>query len=318
MIKKILFLVLLFVVSTMANSVKPTTKIVLSGGVTDMVRDTKNLYISTVAGKVDIVDIKRKKSIKVIKLKKIKDFVGELMPPKIYSVDVKDGTVLLVSQAPKGYSEIYQYKNDKLENIISKDKKIFVLRAKYIDKNKILFATISNELFAYDIAKKKLIWKNHVSYSKFSSFKMDKLKKRVVVSDESGDIKLHNIEDGRLLKKFSKNNLDNVFQLDFVNDTIITAGQDMKAFVIDVTTGDSYVKKADFLVYSCSLSSDGKLGAFSKYQNNDVQIFDIDKKTDIVKLVGNKMNITNIIFLNNHEIFVSSDAKQLNYYNLKK
>ncbi len=318
MIKKVLFLTILIVVPLAAYSVKPTNKIMLSGGVTDMVNDQDNLYVSTANGKVDIVHIKNKKLKKTIKLKKIKDFVGEPIDPKIYSIDVIKDNILLVSQEEKGYSKIYQYSNNKLNTIISKDKKMFILRAKYITKHTILFATIGNELFLYNIKTNKLLWKNHISYSKFSYFKLSEDKKTVAISDESGDIKLHNIKDGRLLKKFTKNNLDNVFQIDFKNDTIITAGQDMKSFVIDTVMKDtSYEKKAEFLVYSCALSGDGKYGAFSKYQNNDVIVFDINNKANIARLTHSNMNITKILFLNNDEIFVSSEAKQLNYYKLK-
>ncbi len=317
MLKKLLIIIYLLFVSLQANSIVPTKKIEVSAGITDMVVSKNKLIVATTDGKVDIVDVTTAKTIKTIKLDKIKDFVGELINPKIYSVDSINDKILIVAQVSKGYSEIYEFIGDKLVKIVSKEKKMFILRAKYITDSKILFATIGNEMYSYDTATKKRVWKNHISYSKFSYFKMSADKTTVVISDESGDLKLHSIKDGRLLEKFTKNNLDNVFQIDYKNDMIITAGQDMKTFVIDTTTKDSYKIKANFLVYSCAFNSDASIGAYSKYQNNDVSVFDTESKREIAILTGNKMNISKILFLNNKEIFVACDDKQLNYYKLK-
>ncbi len=317
MIKKLLIIICLLFVSLQANSLLPTKKIQASAGITDMIVSKNKLIVATTDGKVDMIDTKTAKILQTIKLDKIKDFVGELINPKIYSVDSINDKILIVAQVSKGYSEIYEYIAGKLSKIVSKEKKMFILRAKYINNNKILFATIGNEMYSYDTTTKKRLWKNHISYSKFSYFQMSADKTTVAISDESGDIKIHNIKDGRLLEKFTKNNLDNVFQIDYKNDMIITAGQDMKTFVIDTTTKDSYKIKANFLVYSCALNNSATTGAYSKYQNNDVSVFDTQTKNEIAILTGNKMNISKILFLNNKEIFVASDDKQLNYYKLK-
>lgn len=316
MIKKILVLIFVSATIIQANSIKPTSKIFVSGGITDMIISSNKLLVATTQGKIDVIDINTKKITKTITLDKIKDFVGELIYPKAYSVDSINNKILVVAQVPKGYSEIYEFVDNKLTKIISKDSKMFILRAKYINQDTILFATIGNEMISYDTKTKLKKWKNHISYSKFSYFMISENKQTVAISDESGDIKLHNIKDGRLLKKYTQNNLDNVFQIDFKNSLIITAGQDRKTFIIDTTMSDSFMKKANFLVYSCALNADATIGAYSKYQNNDVSVFDIETKNEITKLTGNKMNISKILFLNNKEIFVASDAKQLNYYKL--
>jgi hypothetical protein len=312
------FLFSLFLsVSAYGNAMKPTLSFNANGGVTDMVYSNNILYISTTEGSVDLYDIKQNKIINSIKLKNIKNFLGKEVAPKVYCVDILNDSILFASKEQLGFSNIFKYENGKLTNIIDIKEEKSILRTKWIDKNTIIFATLSNQFYLYDIKNKKIKWEIQVSTSKFSNLVLNEKRDQFLVADESGDLKLHSIKDGSFIKSFDGQNLDNVFQIDLKNNKIITAGQDMRTVIYNENNGNSYYKKARFLIYSAGLSPSGKIGAFAKYENNDVQVFNTSYKNDIIKLTDNIMTISQILFINESEIFVSSDSKQINYYKLK-
>ena len=51
-------------------------------------------------------------------------------------------------------------------------------------------------------------------------------------------------------------------------------------------------------------------------EENNVTIFDTSSQANLYKLTQNKATLSNILFLNENEIFVTSDAKQINYYKI--
>lgn len=310
------FIFLFFLICSLnANPLLPTKRLVASGGVTDLVINNSKLYAATSSSSVDIFDIKTKKFENKIVLPKIRDFMGDIINSKVYSVDVLNNKVLILSQGKKGGRNIDIYENGKLTNIISDKKRLFIGRAKFINKDKIIFSLLSNQLFLYDLKQKTKIYSKQISQSRFSYFSLDEKKEKIVIADESGNLQLLNVSSGELIKTFKNQNLDNVFQVDFKNDKILTAGQDRRA--VFYSKNQIYYKESNFLIYSCALNKLGNLGAYSSNENNDVTVFDTSSKIDLFKLTGNKMTISKIIFLNSNEIIVASDDKNINYYKLK-
>ena len=100
------------------------------------------------------------------------------------------------------------------------------------------------------------------------------------------------------------------------NDLIITAGQDRRVGIYNFDEKKSYYKEASFLIYSVGLSPSGKLGGFASDEENNVTIFNTNTKENLYKLTQNKSTLTNILFFNENEIFVTSDDKKINYYKL--
>ncbi len=315
---KIYILIILLFNLSWAIDMKPTLSFIASAGVTNLSSDKDNIYISTKEGKIDIFNIKDKVIASSIELPMIKDFMGDDVPPKIYCTDIYENQILIASKGKSGFSKIFKYENNQLINIIDVQDQKAILKAVWIDTNRILFATLSNQFYLYDIKIKKYIWQIQVSGSKFSDFVLNEKRTQLLAADESGDLKLHNIKDGSFIKSYSGQNLDNVFQVDLKNGKIITAGQDMRTVVYDKDKGTSYSQKARFLIYSAALSPSAKIGAYAKYENNDVQVFHTEYKNDIIKLTNNKMTITKILFINEDEVFVASDARKVNYYKLNK
>ena len=51
-------------------------------------------------------------------------------------------------------------------------------------------------------------------------------------------------------------------------------------------------------------------------ENNNVTVFKTNTKSKLFKLTDNLMTLSAIIFINENEIFVTTDSNKFNYYNL--
>ena len=315
LLKAILFITLLLNILN-AKETTPSFTYKASGSVTDIVLKNERIYVGTGASKIDIFDIKTQELVQSISIPKIKDFMGDEIDSKIYSVDVIDDMILILSQGTKGGRAIHIYKDSKLTEIISAKKRMFIARAKFIDKKRILFSLLSNEVFLYDIENKKELFGTQISQSKFSYFALSEDKKRVVIADESGILQMLDTNTLKVLEVFKKQNLDNVFQVDFKNDIILTAGQDRRAAVFSINQKSAYHKDASFLIYSAGLSPSGEIAGIASNENNEVSIFNTKTKEDLNLLKGNRTTLTNIIFINEKEVLVSSDDERINYYKI--
>ena len=310
------FILNLSVLNINAKDLTPTSSLLASGGVIDLVLNNDKLYASTAASSVDIFDIKTQERIDSIKMPKIKDFLGDVIDSKIYSVDVLENNILILSQGDKGGRNLDIYKDGKFENIIKDTERQFIARAKFLDENHIIYALLSNQIYLYDIKNKKILKEIQISQSKFSSFRLTQDKSKLVVCDESGVISMLDSKSFDILKTFRYQNLDNVFQVDIKDNLILTAGQDRRAAVYNLDTNKAYYKEYSFLIYAAALSPSTKLAAVASDEENNVTIFDTSSQANLYKLTQNKATLSNILFLNENEIIVTSDAKQINYYKI--
>lgn len=310
------FILNLSVLNINAKDLTPTSSLLASGGVIDFVLNNDKLYASTAASSVDIFDIKTQERIDSIKMPKIKDFLGDVIDSKIYSVDVLENNILILSQGEQGGRNLDIYTNGKFENIIKDTERQFIARAKFLDENHIIYALLSNQIYLYDIKNKKILKEIQISQSKFSSFRLTQDKSKLVVCDESGVISMLDSKSFNILKTFRYQNLDNVFQVDIKDNLILTAGQDRRAAVYNLDTNKAYYKEYSFLIYAAALSPSTKLAAVASDEENNVTIFDTSSQANLYKLTQNKATLSNILFLNENEIFVTSDDKQINYYKI--
>lgn len=310
-------LVFLFCISLLfSKELKPIHSFQASGGVIDIVLKENFLYVSTDNGSLDIFDIQTQKLIQKIEVPRIKDFLGNYIAPKIFSVDTVKDKILLVVQGEKGFRTLYEFKNNRLESLITIDNKMSIVKAKYINENQIILSLLSNQLFLYEIDKHKFIWEVQVSQSKFSDFALNEDKSKVVIADESGALKQFNTKTGKLKKIYSGLNVDNIFQVDMKKGIIITAGQDRRCGIYK--RYNQYYKKSDFLIYSAGLSPSGKLAGFANNEENDITIFNTDTKKELYTLKGHKITLSNILFKNEYELFSSSDANIVYHWSLKE
>lgn len=313
---KLLSIFFLLILNIFAKDLTPNYSLIASGGVTDLVLKNENLYVATTASSVDIFNVNTKEKINSIKVPKIKDFMKDTIEARIYSIDVLDNNLLILSQGENGGRNINIYKDGKLENIIEDKDRLFIAYAKFIDENHIIYALLSNQVYLYDIKNKKVVNEVQVSQSKFSNFKLSEDKSKIVIADESGILTLLNTVDLNPIKRFDTLNLDNIFQVDVKKNIFITAGQDRRCAIYSLDEKISYYIEASFLIYSVALSPSASLGAYASDEENNVTVFNINTKKDLYKLLQNKTTLTNILFINENEIFVSSDDEKINYYKL--
>jgi WD40 repeat protein len=299
-----------------AKDLNPQHSLLASGGITDLVLQEDKLFLATTASSVDIFNITTNEKIDSIKIPKIKDFIGDVIDSKVYSVDVLKDNILILSQGEKGGRNLNIYKNGQIQNIIEDTQRLFIGRAKFLDENHIIYALLSNQIYLYDIKNKKVLKEIQISQSKFSNFKFTQDKSKIVICDESGVITMIDSKSFEVLKTFRYQNLDNVFQVDIKNNLILTAGQDRRAAVYNINTNEAYYKEFSFLIYSVALSPSTNLAAVASDEENNVTIFDTRTKENLYKLFQNKATLTNILFLNENELIVTSDDKQINYYKI--
>lgn len=313
------FFFLTFLFTTLnANEIKPLFQYEASGAVTELIVKENKLYASTDASSIDIFNIQTKQKVSTILFPKIKDFMGDIVNSKIYSIDILKDKILSVSQGEKGGRNLTIYENGKFNTIISDKKRMFIAKAKFLDKNRIIFSLLSNELYIYDIKSKKKVLKVDVSLSKFSDFVLNENKKSVIIADESGILKMLNTDNLQVIKEFKNQNLDNVFQVDTKNNIIATAGQDRRAVIYNELNNNAQYINAPFLIYSVGLSPSGKKVGIAYDEENNVLIFDIKSKIKKFMLVENLAIISKILFINEKELFISSDDKKINYYKIKE
>ncbi len=314
---RFLTLFILFGAMLFALDIKPTQSYQASGGVTDMVYDKGKLYVATAASRVDIFDTTTHQKLQSnITLPPIKDFMGDTMDSKIYSIDLLDSKILLVSQGVQGFREIHLY-DGTMHKIIGSDQKMFISKALFVDDTKILFALLSNELFLYDTQTQKILWQMALSHSKFSDLVLNETRNQAIIADESGDLKVVDVHNAKITKTLEGHNLDNVFRVDTKQNTIITAGQDRKCVVYDLAKPQqTYFMQSVFLIYAVGLSPSAKWGAYSSDEQNNAVVFDTQTKQPHYTLKENKMTLSKILFINEKELFVGSDSDIFNYYNL--
>jgi WD40 repeat protein len=294
------------------QDIKPSLSFKAKGDVQSMIYTQGLLYAANSNGSVEIFDVKTNSVIKTIEIPTILDFMKDVIPAKIYSIDLVEKKLLIVSQGMKGYRNLWIYENERLNKIFDIDKKYFIQQAAFVDENRILFALLSNQIGLYNVQTQTLEYMFQVSGSSFSHFKLSKNKQQFVTTDESGVVKAYESLSGRFIKTIGAKNLDRVYQLDYKNGVVLTAGQDRQAVVY--FKDKSYSLDFDFLLYSCALSDDASLGALSYNEKNEVLVFDVQSRKYLYNLMGQKATLTQILFISNNELFASSDSEIINYY----
>ncbi|WP_458701261.1 WD40 repeat domain-containing protein [Sulfurospirillum sp. 1307] len=299
----------LVISSLFSQVISPVATIESGGYVADIVLKNDDIIVGTSAGTVEVYDYASRKLKSKFEFEKIKDFMGDEISPKVFSVDYLNGAYLAVVQSSNGARRLFKIENGKKNELISDKEGLFISKAKFIDKNRVIYALLGNDIVLFDIAKKKEIYHLHVNYSHFSDFKLNEDKSLLASSCESGEISIINVEKGTIYKVLKGANVDNVYKVDFKNDKVLAAGQDRRGIVYDVDMGSYDRFDADFLIYAGALSPKAKKAAFAFTEDNDIVIFDLFRKKRVFTLRGQKSTLNTIVFKNEKELISGSDDK---------
>lgn len=312
---KLLLLLSFFFLPLLAKDIYPTFKLKSTGFVNDFVVVKNIIYIATDEGTVDIFDLNTQKAINHIILDPITSRIQKLISPNILSIDYLNGKLLILSTGSGPYKNIWIYENSQLTKIIDEDKKLTIKEARFIDNEKILLGTFGSEILLHDTKEKYNLYKSHISQSTLGDIQLSKNKKEFVFSDESGEIRLIDVQSSKILKIFSSQNVDNVYHVAYANGVIITAGQDRRIAVYQDGQKDYHIK-SNFLVYCVGITPSGKTGVYTSTEKNHLQLFNTKTKRKTDTLVGHKAIVNQIKFINEKELFSCDRGPYVYYWRL--
>jgi len=317
--------VFLFFILTVQYSFGISPQLVNTGKVDGAVSEIRykdgKIYIATERGKVEILEFRTLKKIRVISYPKFEDFTGELQLPKVFSVDISpDGSkIVAVIQATRGGREVYLFENGKLQKIIDRRKHLQIAKLRFISNNLILFGLSGDEIVLYDLKKNKIIYRKPVGMSFFSDMEINEKKTMVAVVDESGDTKIADIKTGDVIKVIQELNKDKVFDVDFRNNRVITGGRDKKAVYYNLKTKHYTTFPADdFMVFSVALSPSGSRGAYLYNDKFDVRVVGTEEGKILTTLSGHKATPSNIRFVDENQLIIGCDDGKLYIWRIEK
>jgi len=311
-----LFIILSFLLTIVsAKEIYPTFKLKSMGLVNDFVVNENIIYIANDAGTVDIFDLTTGKLINQIVVDLVTSRMGTLVSPNILSVDYLNNKLLIVSMGVDSYRNIWTYENFELKKIIGEDKKLTVKEARFIDDEKIMLGNFSSEIILHDMTESYNLYKRHVTQSTLGDITLSEDKSKVIMSDESGEIRVLDVKTSETLKVYSSQNVDNVYHVAYAKGIIITAGQDRRVAVYQEGEKDYHIK-SDFLVYCVGISPSGKIGIYSSGEQSDLQLFNTKTKKKLDRLVGHKGIVGQIKFINEKELFSNERSPFIYYWRL--
>ena len=312
---KLLITISLLFSLNQAKEIHPTFKLKSMGLVNDFVVNENIIYIANDAGTVDVFDLNSGKIINQIIVDLLTTRMNNLVSPNIISVDYLNGKVLIVSMGVDAYRNIWIYENHELKKVIGEEKKLTVKEARFIDDEKIMLGNFSSEIILHDIGESYNLYKRHVTQSTLGDIALNEDRTKVVMSDESGEIRLIDVKSSKTLKVFSSQNVDNVYHVAYAKDVIITAGQDRRVAVYRDDIKPYHIK-SDFLVYCVGISPSGKIGVYSSGEESDLQLFNTKTKRKLDKLVGHSGIVNQIKFINEKELFSNERSPYVYYWQL--
>jgi len=300
-----------------SKEISPVFKYKSVGFVNDFIVVKDKLYVANDAGVIDIFNLKTRKIQQQIPLELVISNTGELRSANILSIDYLDGKILAVSIGKNAYRNVWIYENHQLKKIIDESAKLSIKEARFLDKDKILLATFASEILLYDNSEKYIKYKSHITQSTLGDIVLSKDKKRVLMADESGEVRVLDTNTFQTLQVYDSQNVDNIFHIAHANGVTITAGQDRRVGVYQKGKSDYHIKST-FLVYCVGITPSGKVGIYSSSEDSILQLFNTNTKRKMDTLVGHTSTVNQIKFINETELFSSEASPYIYRWKLDK
>lgn len=295
-----------------------------SGAVSDIVFKDGNIYVATERSKVDIIDIKTGKIVRSIKYPYFEDFMGELQPAKIFSIDVSPNgkNLIAVVQTIRGGKDVYLLdltkENSQPIKILTRKAHLPIIKVRFVNNKEVVFGLSGDEIVLFDIQQKKQIYRTSVGMSFFSDMALDNQKRLLAVVDESGDTHIVDVKTGKVIRNIEEMNKDKAFSVDIKNNIVMTGGRDKKATVFNLKTNKKREFLADdFMVFSVGLSPSGKIGAYVFNDKYDVSIVNTDLGERLGFLKGHKSTPSHILFISENQLVIGCDNKEIYIWRIK-
>ena len=261
-------------------------------------------------GEIVIKDFKNLKTLYKFSLPKIHDFMGDLIPMPIYSLDISpdNKTLLILAEGEDAVRELFLFdlKNRKLNHIFTT--KQTLMKARFINDSQVFFGLLSDEVGLYDLKTKKWIYKIQAGNYVFSTYALNENKTKAAIGDESGAVKVIDVINGKKINEIKGFNKDKTLSLDYKKNYIINGSSDMR---VGVYTDDGALKtalRAKFLPYAAALSPKIDNFAIQYDEANDIMVYSIYKKP-LFMLKGHTMALNGMKYLSDTEILSFSPAE---------
>jgi len=298
-----------------SKDIQPINTLKVSGIVSDFVKDGNFIYVATDSGIVDIINIFSQKIVSQIHLPPINTAMQSSVASRIHSIDRQNGKTLMVTSASNAYRNVWIYEHKKLTKIIDKNKHLMVKRAFFTHDGKVVLGTFGSDITLYDREEGYQLYQTHISESTMGGMVLSADKKKMVISDESGAVRIIDINSSKVEKTFSSQHVDNIYSVAYTHGIIITGGQDRRVGVYP-KVGQAYHLKSDFLVYCVGLSPSGITGAYSSGIENNLQLFNTKTKAKTHKLIGHYATPNKIQFITENLLVTSGDEAILYFWKL--
>ncbi|TLD81767.1 WD40 repeat domain-containing protein [Helicobacter sp. MIT 05-5293] len=321
-----LFLILPLWAKSYILSSTEQQNIPIEGIITHISVFKNRFFVGNATGHIEIfeLDISHKaRKIRTITLPMIKDYFGDERAPQVFHITTFDGQNLFVlSESSKGKKSIVYINlaEEILPSIIYETplspKKILALDAKHL-----LVGFLSNEIGVFDLSTQSFLYLSHPSTAGFSDMSLNE--SFIFSTDESGVVNVLDVKNGNTLSRIDSINKDNNYQIASARDKILTAGQDRQMAIYTFkptphfSLQNAQAIKSDFLIYAVGISPNATLGAYSKNEQNDIGIVDLENLAEILTLKGSTSLINTLVFIDEYTLISGSDNQQLIIWHLK-
>ncbi len=312
-----LLTLLLFLCFTLvfAKEVTPYRYVQASEAVSDFEKAGNTLIIGTEEGVIDIYDLENDKLVDQVKLPKFKNILGDYMRSLILSVDYSEERLLFISRVLDGWRELYIYEDKALTKLIDRTEKMTLQEVKFVDAQRAVIMTMSNELILFDIKAKKILYRKQLNYASFSDMALDEEHNYLYTSDETPMITKIEINSGKIVDEYKKANKRDIFSIDYKNKMLLSGGKDKRVILYE--TPEKYrMTKGEFFIYGVALNPDASKAAFVKNEESSISVIDTDTMKESYLLLGHKQTIIKIDFYKENELITADEDDRLMFWRL--
>jgi len=292
-------------------------KMTFPGYISKVAVSSNYLAVGLENGKIQLWKWGEKNFSKEIDLPQIKDFMGDKIAMPIYSLNFSpDGKrLLIVGGGEDGKREVFIYKLEDSNLTKVWETKITLMKGAFTNDGKIFFALLSDEALLFNPESKKIEYRKQVGNYVFSQWAIEPERKLAVFGDESGAVKVVDIDTGEVLKVIDGYNKDKTVALNFNGDYIANGSADTRISIYNYRNNSYVLKfKNQFIPYGVATSPDNRYFAYQLNENNDIQVIDLKSGDDNesrqkMVLKGHTMALNGMEFLSNKKLLSYSPAE---------
>lgn len=295
---------------TLTSLIAPSIRKECKSSVSDMLINGNTVLLSTDNGWIQRFQVDNGKLISEFKLPSILISGNKKEAPFIYSFDESSSkkTMVIASQGKNNFCNLYIRQNGKLSLLMQDMKaKLLIKKVRFLTNDKILIATLSNDLIIYSILQRKQLKIVHHGNSPFTDFAFNENKSKLVSTDESGVIRIFDV-NLKLLKEIKHVHNDEVFQVDYKKGKIACASKDQSVSVISESGFLIWKKETEFFAYNIALSQDATKVAIVASFDHKIEVYKLTSQQSIQEFDGHKAMLTRMNFYKNTIVSAGDDA----------